>query len=250
MGHKSVSVDRDIATESRCDRGLCNTCDTVTHVVQHTWHRDTYITRTKWHGDTGATCWSCWQVDKFVDHSDLGSGIWDQQNFVKRPPDQQDGYRSCAAMPELSEPRGIWMSNPGITIALLVSHCCHYLIFDRICWLKSYCFALILNWWYGRNWIGWGKFFLCVAHFYPQGSFTFSHLATRSIIRVDAADCWNLHQTCVSGFCGLATCDIMVIHCQQFWMRQPILHCQDAVAHLAALFLGTILPNLNRSAFF
>ena len=84
----------------------------------------------------------------------LRSGIWDQQNFVERPPDQQDGYRSRAAMPELSEPRGIWMSNPGITIALLVSHHCHYLIFDRICWLKSYCSALILNWWYGCNWIG------------------------------------------------------------------------------------------------
>ena len=41
----------------------------------------------------------------------------------------------------------------------------------------------------------------------------------------------------------------MVIHCQQFWMRQPILHCQHAAAHLAALFLDTILPNLDRHVF-
>ena len=128
----------------------------ATHMTPwHIYHEDK-VTR-----GHRATCWSCWQVDKFVDHSDLGSGIWDQQNFVKRPPDQQDGYRSCAAMPELSEPRGIWMSNPRITIALLVSHRCHYLIFDRICWLKSYCLALILYWWYCCNWIGWGEFFLC-----------------------------------------------------------------------------------------
>ena len=52
-------------------------------------------------------------------------------------------------------------------------------------------------------------------------------------------DCWNLHQTCVSGFCGLATCDIMVIHCQQFWMRQTILHCQHAAAHLALSICGS-----------
>ena len=36
LGHKSVSVDRDTRTEARRDTGLCNTCDTVTHVVQHT----------------------------------------------------------------------------------------------------------------------------------------------------------------------------------------------------------------------
>ena len=168
----------------------------------------------------------------------LRSGIWDQQNFVKRPPDQQDGYRSRAAMPELSEPRGIWKSNPGITIALLVSHHCHYLIFDCICWLESYCFALILNWGYGCDWIGWGGGFFFVAHFYPQGSFTFSHLASRSIIWMDAADCWNLHQTCVSGFCGLATCDIMVIHCQQFWMRQPILQLFFS-AQFYQIWIGT-----------
>ena len=77
-----------------------------------------------------------------------------------------------------------------------------------------------------------------VAHFYPQGSFTFSHLASRSIIWMDAADCWNLHQTCVSGFCGLATCDIMVIHCQQFWMRQPILQLFFS-AQFYQIWIGT-----------
>ena len=83
LGHKSVSVDRDTRTEARCDTGLCNTCDTVTH----RGHLLPMLTSR--------------QICRA-----LGSRI-NKNLSSARIADQQDGYRDSPAMPALSKPRGI-----------------------------------------------------------------------------------------------------------------------------------------------
>ena len=132
LGHKSVSVDRDTRTEARCDTGLCNTCDTVTH----RGHLLPMLTSR--------------QICRA-----LGSRI-NKNLSSARIADQQDGYRDSPAMPALSKPRGIWMSNLRIIlessfiisntlclILVLVSKFCHCLIFSYGFWLLSVsCFFL------------------------------------------------------------------------------------------------------------
>ena len=185
LGHKSVSVDRDTRTEARCDTGLCNTCDTVTH----RGHLLPMLTSR--------------QICRA-----LGSRI-NKNLSSARIADQQDGYRDSPAMPALSKPRGIWMSNPQIILES------SFIISNTLCLilvLVSICLSMGFG---SSQWVSpssslWTlrKCCLSTLHFPFQQYGPFPGWMP--------ADCWNLHQNCVSGFGGISTCDIIRIYDQHF----------------------------------